>query len=245
MLCECVSCIFIHQDKKKKYSIALGLVLEIFRISIACGLSVFVPQTCLGDHNTCISIYRIVYVQQTAYTIFVISFNIATFVLFCLLFVIEVKRDKWIMKHFELDTNESITYINSFRAEYLALFRKLHKYNILYYRGYQFISIVYCINVMVSCVVLYHFYYDFTTITVLVTNVFICSSKLYNGLIVSKTSLDNNIPKCYFSKMYVSFNAIDCDYKMKNLDGPFSPLTQRLSDTSCKSYWMPKDAQKI
>ena len=219
--------------------------MEDFRISIACGLAIFVPQTCIGDHKTCISIYRIVYVQQTIYTIFVISFNIATFTLFCLLFLVEVKRDQWIMKHFELDTNESITYINSFRAEYLTLFRKLHTYNTLYYRGYQTMTLVYCINVMLSCIVLFHYYYDFTTVTVLLTNVIICGSKLYNGLIVSKTSLDNNIPKCYFSKIYVSFNAIDSDYKIKNIDGPFSPLTKYLSDASCKSFRVPKESQKI
>jgi hypothetical protein len=240
MLCGCVSCISIYQDKKKKYYIIIGILLEIFRISIACGLSVFVPQTCISDRAMCISLYKIVYLHKTNYTLFVICFNMSTFILFCLLFIIEIKRDEWIMKHFEYDTNESNTHINSLRSEYVTLFRKLHTYNIIYYRGYQVVAIIYFINVIISCIVLYQYYYDFTTITVLLTNVCICSSKLYNGLIVSKTSLDNNIPKCYFSKIFVSFNTIDNNYVIKNIDGPFFIITQFFSDTSCKSIYIPK-----
>jgi hypothetical protein len=245
MLCECFSCMSVYKDQKKKYFIIVGILLEIFRISVACGLTIFVPQTCLNDHSMCFFFFKRIYIQRTAFNVFVMSFNISTFILFCLLFLIEIKRDEWIRKHFDFDAKESNTFINSFRNEHLTLFRKLHTYNRLYYRGYQIISIVYFINVVSSCFILYRYYYDFTTVTVLATNVFLCCSKLYNGLIVSKTSLDNNIPKCYSSKMYVTFNVIDDTHKIKNIDGPFYPLTKFLSDTSCKSHYVLKEISNI
>jgi hypothetical protein len=219
-----------HIDKKGRILVVYKIVVEIFRICMACGLCVFIPQTCY-NHSTqeqvlCTIQSNLNYQRLTKWKLCAISFNCFTIFCFSLLYFIEIKRDEWLMKHFELDTDKADSNLDFFRTKYRPLFQKLNNYNTMYFMCYKSICVIYICNVGISLVILYYAYYDLTTITVMLTNISLCSNKIYNGIVVSKSSLEKNIPMCYYSKIFLSFNKIDENYITRDETGPFSSLNR-------------------
>jgi hypothetical protein len=213
-------------DKKGRILVVSKIVVEIFRICMACGLCVFVPQNCSRDGNPvlCTIHCNMDYRCLTKYKLFAALFNCFTMFCFSLLYLIEIKRDEWMMKHFELDTDKADSNLDYFRSKYRPLFRKLNNYNSMYYTCYKSICVIYICNVGISVAILYYAYYDLTTVTVLLTNISLCSTKIYNGIIVSRSSLEKNVPMCYYSKIFLSFNKIDENCITRDETGPFSSL---------------------
>jgi hypothetical protein len=210
-------CVDIYDPKQRIY-IFFDIFFEIFRVVMACGLGFFVPQRCYGpsgcedvsDNPHICSIYANSNVYcLDSYNLFVLSFNIFTAICFSILYFVEIKRDQWLMKHFIMNHKEINSNLNKYKNIYPLLFRKLHNYNRIYFISYQIIALIYIINTILSVVLFYFNFFDATTVTVVLTNTLLCSRKFYNGIYVSYTSLVTNFPICYYSKQFVSFNAID------------------------------------
>jgi hypothetical protein len=216
--------IYTSLDKKNRFYIIVDIIFELFRVIMACGLVIFVPQMCYGtsgcqnkagDEKTVCSINTNLDIRcLTNYNIFVLFFNFFTALSFSFLYFIEIKRDQWIMKHFQKDNDENEAYIERFYLQYDRLFHKLMNYNQLYNVSYKIITFVYITNSILSGTILFYFYYyDVTTVTNLITNLLLCSRKIYLGLFLSHTSLIKNTPTCYYSREFRSFNSIDTGVK--------------------------------
>lgn len=185
-------------DKKGRILVVYKIAVELFRTCMACGLCIFIPQTCFDENRQesvlCTIQCNVNYLCVTEVKLCAISFNCFTVLCFSLLYFIEIKRDEWLMKHFELDTDKADSNLDFFRTKYRPLFKKLNNYNNMYYMCYKSICVIYVCNVAISSVVLYNSYYDLTTITVFLTNISLCSNKIYNGILVSKASLEKIFP---------------------------------------------------
>ena len=211
--------IYVAFDRKNRFYIIVDIIFEVYRVIMACALVVFVPQTChgstgcennVGEVKTVCSVYANININCLSnYNIFVLFFNLFTALSFLLLYFIEIKREQWIMKHFQKDPEENDNYIEKFYLQYEGLFRKLFNYNTLYNVTYKAITFIYLTNSVLSAVIFYFHYYDITTITNLITNLLLCSRKIYLGLYLSYTSLANNSPTCYYTREFISFNSID------------------------------------
>jgi hypothetical protein len=219
-----------HLDKKGRILVVFKIAVEIFRICMACGLCIFIPQKCFDqgrqEHVLCTVQCNLNYQCMSKSKLFAITFNCLTVLCFSILYLIEIKRDEWLMKHFELDTDKADSNLDFYRSKYRPLFQKLNNYNSMYYTCYKSICVIYICNVVISAVILYYAYYDLTTVTVLLTNISLCSNKIYNGINVSKASLEKNVPMCYYSKIFLSFNKIDENYITRDAMGPFSNISR-------------------
>lgn len=210
---------FKNIDKKNRISVLLNISLEIFRVILACGLTAFVPQKCFGGEgcqddlnetemvcriNTNINIYCV-----KEFKLFVLTFNIFTSIAFLSMYFIEIKRDQWLMKHFERDEEQNDKNLESYHLQYEELFRKLDNYNAIYYICYKITAFIYITNTILSCILFYFYYYNSTTITTLMSNILLCSQKIYYGLYLSHTSLVKKLPIPYCSRSFITFNSID------------------------------------
>jgi len=220
--------LFERFDPKGKVFLFFEFIFEIYRVIMACGLSIFVPQICY-DNSGCkqkshleevCSIYANTNLKCiSSYNKFVLLFNILTAFSFLILYVVELKRDQWLMKHFSMNENKLLKNLEKYKDRYQLLFRKLHNYNSIYFLSYKIIAFVYFANTSFSSVLLYYNFYDSTTVTVLITNTLLVDYKILSGLYVSQKSYHTNLPICYYSKEYISYNAIDMQKKNINYFG--------------------------
>ena len=78
---------------------------------------------------------------------------------------------------------------------------------------YKYLFVLYIINFVSSAVlVLYFYYYDYRTITTLLTNVALCSNKIRIGRNISKKSYEKEYAYSYYNSKNLSFNVIDHRY---------------------------------
>jgi hypothetical protein len=160
-----------------------------------------------------------------------------------MLYFIELKRDQWILKHFERDKSKLYLDLDNFTKQYKYLFEKLKNYNVIYYISYKMIVVIYVSNTILSSILVYMYFYDITTVTVLVGNILLCSQKVYNGMYVSYNSYSKNLPMCYFLKKFIAFNAIKLDkcHAKKTIDvGPFTSvkkISRILNPETPSSYY--------
>jgi hypothetical protein len=144
-----------------------------------------------------------------------------------ILYFIELKRDQWILKHFETDKRKLCLDMDDFTLQYRYLFEKLKNYNVIYYVSYKMIIIIYISNTILSSFLVYIYFYDITTLTFLIGNILLCSQKVYYGMRVSYNSYVKNLPMCYFLKNFISFNTIKSNkcHTKKSVDiGPFTSV---------------------
>jgi hypothetical protein len=207
-------------DRKNRFYVLIDCILECFRVIMACGLVIFVPQLCYGPtgcekndpsttRTTCSIYANVNFTCLSYFNLFVLSFNIFTALSFLFLYVIEIKRDQWIMKHFKKDEDENDNFIKRFYLPYEGLFLKLRNYNQLYNIAYKVVTFIYITNSILSAILFYFHFFDITTVTTLLTNFLLSSRKIYLGLFLSYNCVSNNSPTCYFERKFISYNSID------------------------------------
>ena len=82
--------------------------------------------------------------------------------------------------------------------------------------------IVYIFNSISSLVLFSLVYYDFTTVSVFLSSILLCSNKIYQGYMVAKKCLKDNKPISYYKSEYVLFNSIEINVN-DEYDGSITP----------------------
>lgn len=151
---------------------------------------------------------------------FVLAFNFLTLFLFMYLYYIELKREKWLISHFDYDKEKTDEAILSVRVEYPDIHDKLQEKNYKYMCAYKYLAIIYSLNMLFSAVLLfYYYYYDYRTATAFLTNIILCSNKMRVGRIISKESYEKGYAYSFYNTKNISFNKIDARYeKIPNKD---------------------------
>ena len=200
------------QDTQQRINVAVSFVSDGFRVVMASLLSVFVPQSCDGQLCT---------VQENVshlidYNSFVLSFNLFTLAVFILLYIIELHRERWMISHLDYDKNLDEVYLVNHKEKYPKIFSTLQSLNKKYHRAYSTILYIYILNFIFSAVLVYHYYYyEYRSITVLLTNISLCWTKIRQGLKIAKDSKENNLAYSFFNVRNLSFNTIDKRYVIK------------------------------
>lgn len=226
---------FSSQDTQQQIALVSGLLGELFKITMSCLLSVFVPQSCNG--STC-SIDQN-FSDLSAFNLFVIIYNFMTLGFFIILYIIEVHRETWLIQHLEKDPgiSESNLFdgenfqsesggLVSFKVAYPKLHAELESLNTRYLNIYNIITFFYITNSVFSGVLVFYYYYlDYRTVTGFFTNIMLCSSKIRSGRGVAtqaftdklipngqQTKKVRNIAISYYNTQFVAFNIVDPDY---------------------------------
>ena len=199
------------QDFKQKTNVFVTLMLEIYRVLMGAFLIAFVPQKC-GD-TICTLGQNLG--RTDNFSIIVVTMNGATFLVFLILYFIEVKRENKLITYLEVNRftpvdNESV----GLALENLDIKKRNSLLNYdKHYRNTGYVSTVsFVINTIFSIMNIYRHYYGSKTLTVLLTNV------LFMGLKVSDVFNTVNTKKNVFYSAYltnkVQFNDVDPDKKL-------------------------------
>lgn len=199
------------QDNQQIINTILIFSSESFKVIMASLLSIFVPQAC-NDHLCSMEEN---FTNLITYNKFVIAFNFTTLFYFIILYYYEIKREYWMIRHLEYDKNENEYNLQKYEKSYPKIINRLITYNKNYATLYYFLRYIYLCNIIFSAVLLFYYYYlDYRTATTFITNVILCWTKVMKGYSLSVQSRDENIAISYYNIKYISFNAIDPNYRI-------------------------------
>ena len=212
------------QDFQQQMSVSITFALELYKVLMGGMLIMFVPQKC--GENSCTITENIS--RTDDFSIATLAFNIITFLCFFGLYIIEVRRENYMINYLEVNRfkpkdNESV-------GDALQLLPKekqdtLHAYDRYYYNSGMVSLFLFIINVALSGYFVSLHYLDGKTISVFLTNVIFMSSKVseVNELVNTK---ENVFYSAYLNDR-VQYNDVDPD---KAMDAPVSDKVEVLED---------------
>lgn len=215
----------LSDDTKQKIKATLSFVLESYKVLMASLLVVFVPQRC---ENEVISEQNITVIEDTECTLSdnfiglnrfnlgVLIFNFLTLGSFVALYVIEYIREHWCIDYLDIDITKANNNLSKEIEKFPELKEKLIVKNNDYYKSLITVIIMSITNFIISSIVIYEYYLDYKTLTVLLSNILLVVDKIASCYSISKTSLDNKLPYSAYMKTPVIFNTIDAEYKKAN-----------------------------
>jgi hypothetical protein len=190
------------QNLQQSFSIFHRCLGDFVSVSIGTLCVVFVPQQLFIIDNLSIIV------------LFILSVNILTMFLFMYLFFVELKREFWLVNHFDYSKRYDSLHLQTYKTRYPELFTHLKKINYDYYNLYYALRILYILNILCSASYIVGFnFLDYKTITSLLTSSWFCLSKIRNGIDVSKQSIEYEIGYSYYNIQNLSFNRIDPAFK--------------------------------
>jgi len=215
---------FLYQIKKQSIPVLIfEFLVEVFKINQACSLAIFVPQKCytkdaqcnidyskpkhmcsLMENITCLS----------AYNTYVLYFNFFTIASFFFLYIIELRRELWLLDHFDYNEIEITNIRDSEKKTNHVLFCKLNYCNKIYFYSYLFVSIIYITNFVSSgvLILLYEFYMDVASVAIFISSFLLCSNKIIYGTYIAYMSYYDNKPISYYSKFNLLYNEIKFEH---------------------------------
>ena len=202
----------IDIDVKERIKIICIFILQFYKIVMGTMLSLFVSQKCINDDKTIrICSLKDNLLTDDIYHQIVLGLNCATLLLFIYLYSVELKRENYCIKQFDIDhtypDNNIITIIDSKPG----VKSKINKINKHYYNVAKLMVFVYFINFVSSFGIVFDedkrngstTYTGFLSFTLLV------GSKLWDSFCVSRKSYLKNTIQSSYLKEYSSFNIFD------------------------------------
>lgn len=194
-----------HQNYKQTKSLITTTITEIISITISNLAFWFIPQAI--EYDTSI-IFRMPSLEW--YQILVILANTTSLASFIVLYYIEIRREMWLIHNFDYSRRYNSLHLTNYRREYPNLFNQLEIINRRYNWVYYITRLILFANISISTsVIIATNYYGYRTITTLITNFWICYSKISRGLQISRESLKHNLGIAYYNTQNLSFNRID------------------------------------
>ena len=196
------------QDCNQKINLCIGFILQVYKVLVGSFLTIFVPQSCDG---TVCDMTQNIYVSNP-FNMFVLSFNLLTFLIFMVMYYIELKRENKMIVY--LDVNKNLPRNDKAVATQLTKLPK-EKLDCLYYWDKKYWQsslgafIVFTFNLVLSSIIIGMKYLNSNSMVVLLTNVLFIGSKLYTSYQVINTS--KNIFLSSYLTRKIQFNDVDPD----------------------------------
>jgi hypothetical protein len=194
------------QNTQQRLLIISQFGMEFYKILTGCFLLFFVPQQC--GSNTC-RLKDIININSLNYKL-TLYLNSLTFILFVILYCIELYRENTLIKYMEVNPKKARDN-NSVNLELENLDKKKRNkiiYNrILYNNIGKICFILFIINSLISGVILYQRQVGSKTISVYFTNILFTITKLEN--IYEIVNAEKNVFLSSYMLKRVQYNDID------------------------------------
>ena len=197
-----------NQDCKQKTNLCISFIFQVYKVLVGSFLTVFVPQSCNG---TICDLTENIFIVDS-FNIFVLIFNLLTFLAFMIMYYVELKRENKMIVY--LDVNKNLPRNDSSVQSQISKLPK-EKLNRLYYWDKKYwqtslgVLVVFIFNIIFSCIVIGIKYLNYNSIIVLLTNILFIGSKLYTSYEVVNTS--KNIFLSSYLTRKIQFNDVDPD----------------------------------
>lgn len=198
----------ITQNFQQKAMITALLTLDAYRILIGSFYSLFVPQLC-GDH-TCTfeeNVTDLNIVNKSA-----LGLNAVTCFLMIIGFIIEYRREVWIVKHLEVDPKKPDANLIVEIEGYPKLKSSLTHKNKDYRNIFLLIGIISLANTLLSGFLVFDYYDGVKTATTYATNTLLIAQRVIKSIQISRTCQNETKAQSVYLLEPVTFNTIDPDY---------------------------------
>ena len=203
----------ITNDTKESIKSTFKFFTDYYKILIGNFLTLNVPKYCNNQSCTIMeNIYDTTLFHQIALYI-----NGLNFLIFILMFAIEIKREKWCILKLDQDTNKSMCNLDTEIEQYPKLKKEMKNINKKYFFITKICVISQIINISISVVDIYYKSYGFRSFTPFTSYIMVILYHLYNSYNVYKESLMNERVYSSFLSEPKNYNSIDADYK-KNIN---------------------------
>ena len=196
----------IDIDIKERIKIIFIFFLQFYKIVMGTMLSLFVSQKCIDDNIQRICSLKDNLLTNNFYHQVVLILNSFTLFLFIYLYFVELKRENYCIKQFDINHSVPDNNILSIIDSKPDVKLKINKINKHYYNITKILVIIYFINFISSFGIIFNknkrngstTYTGFLSFTLLV------GSKLWDSFYVSRKSYLKNIIQSSYLKEYSS-----------------------------------------
>jgi hypothetical protein len=197
-------------DTRERIGALIGFFVECFKVFMACLLSVFVPQRCGNDMCSMSENFA----ELDPYNIITLVVNFMTLASFFSLYVVELNREYWLIKYLDIDRKKGEVDISTY-TDYPKIVKGLQTQNLHYYKTCVVTVGLFILNIILSCILLFGmYYYDYRTITTLLSNCLLLVGKINTCYKISSRSYKEMLAISYYTVDNLSYNTIDEDYKI-------------------------------
>ena len=217
--------------------ITLFLALDTYRIIIGSFFSIFVPQSCpdykhpqITNGTSTAMTYHTCTLEDnvtdlTPYNKAVIALNAITAALMAAAFIVEVRREAWMIKHLDVDSKKAddnlIHEIEPYTKMKISFLRKNHHYKNIFYA----VAAANILNVITSAVLVADYFDGLKTVTTFLTNGLLIVLRITKSIQISQTcEKEMKALSAYLSEQ-TSYNTIDPAYRLtdKKIETPADP----------------------
>jgi len=202
------------QNKQQLINVFFNFINEFIGISISTIYFWTIPKLTLSTPQIINTHILQTNLTLTPYDIIVLISNFITLLFIIYLYITEIKREVWLITHFDYSNRYDNLHLTTYRTSYPRLFETLKPMNLKYQRLYKILRILCIINFLISSSIIVSLEFsDYKTVTTLFTNGYLIYSKYSKGLKVAGDSVASEIGYSYFNTQSISFNRIDSKYK--------------------------------
>jgi hypothetical protein len=215
----------INQNKSQLLGIITSTIPEFISITISNLAFWFIPQTIdtsisSTTHSSTLSASYLSSLSSLPWPdLVLISINLLTALAFIILYIIEIRREIWLVRHFDYSRRYHSLRLTQYKQDYPDIFTTLGSYNRHYYMIYRIMRIILLANIIASASIIITLNVlatgavNYKTITGMITSFWLAYSKVSRGLCIAHESLQGNLGIAYFNAQNLSFNRIDPKFK--------------------------------
>jgi hypothetical protein len=211
----------ISQDTQQRLLAILYLVLDSYRIIIGSFFSIFVPQSCedIPSLSNSTQTYHACTLEDnttnlTIYNQYVLGFNALTAAVLVATFVIEFRREHWLIKHLDVDPTKPDDNLAEQMKTHSALSDSLHRLNRDYYLVLLVAAGMNLINAVSSAVLMAHYYDGFKTTATFITNALLIVLRLVKSIQIARTCQIESKAQSVYLLEPTTFNVIEEKYQL-------------------------------
>lgn len=201
----------IDVDLIQRLKVGGTFLLELYKVSVGCMLTLFVPQAC-GDE---ICTFQQNYEKTAGYNRTALLTNGFSLMMFVISYGVELRRENWAIHYLDVDYDKPDNSLKEIIRREPILDKKMDRLNKIYYYTLLTTSGVYIINLGLMGKILYDDYHSMSTISCTASFALLVLMKLYNSLCVAKVSIKQDEMRSAFLREFTSFNVLDADYVRK------------------------------
>jgi len=183
----------------------LLMFFEIFKILMACLLSILVPQNC--DGHVCSTIENLTDLDK--FNTIVVIYNFITVGIFFSSYIFEMNREYWIIQTFDHDNTIPGNNLKQIIRKYPRIERRLKTLNNWYYIFSILLYFFIISNFILSGILVFNYYYNYQTVTVMLADLALVSSKVHNQFMSARKCRKNNMAMSAYMNTNLVFNVLD------------------------------------
>jgi hypothetical protein len=222
----------ISQNNAQRLTVILLMTLDSYRIVIGSFYSVFVPQICpdkpshifngtnyYGHQNSTEIGYHACTLEDNVtdlsdFNKFVLACNAFTAFLMLIAFIIEFRRENWIINHLDVDHSKPDSNLRTEIEAYSKMKNSIQRKNIRYLVVFTSVGIVSLINCAVSAALMAFYFDGLKTVTTFLTNTLLIGMRITKSIQVARTCQHEMKAQSVNLSEPATFNTIDEKYRI-------------------------------